>query len=82
VVTEAEAGPFVKGNFDYVYSVIQDAWRRLLNEDLLSQTVAEIDAAVEAFAEAVDKYPGITAKLAASLGIQGAPDKKSEAADE
>ena len=82
VITEISTGPFMKGNFNHVYSVIHDAWRRLLNEDVLSATVAEIDDAVESFADAVSAFPGITQKLAACLGIQGAPDKKVEVDDE
>jgi len=82
VSTEADVGPFTSGDFNYVYSIIQDAWRRLLNEDVLASTVAEIDGAVESFAEAVDGFPGITGKLGACLGIQGAPDKKVEVNDE
>lgn len=82
VVTEAEVGPYSSGNLDYVSTVLHEAWRRLIEEDALSIAVSEIDAAVEAFATSIEHYSGIAAKLATTLGIQGAPDKKIEAPDE
>jgi hypothetical protein len=82
VVTEAEVGPYSSGNLDYVSTVLHEAWRRLVEEDALSIAVSEIDAAVETFATSIEDYSGIAAKLAKTLGIQGAPDKKIEATDE
>jgi hypothetical protein len=82
VITEAEVGPYSRGTLDYVCTVLHEAWRKLLKEDALSAAVSEIDAAVEAFAESIDGYSGIASKLAHTLGIQGAPDKKIEALDE
>ena len=79
VVTEAAQEPFSGGNLDFLMDVLNQAWRRLLTDDMLSETVAEIDKAVGAFAQAVNQHLGITKKLAATLGIQGEPDKKVEA---
>jgi hypothetical protein len=82
VVTESSEEPFAKGNFEYLFSMLHEAWRRLLTEDILSQTVKEIDRAVEAFANTVEDHEGITKKLADVLGIQGTPDKKVEVSEE
>jgi hypothetical protein len=82
VVTDASVTAYSTGHLDYVCTVLHEAWRGLLEEDALNTAVAEIDTAVEAFANTIDGYPEIAEKLASTLGIQGAPDKKVEAHDE
>jgi len=82
VVTDASVTAYSTGHLDYVCTVLHEAWRELLEEDALNTAVAEIDTAVEAFANTIDGYPKIGEKLASTLGIQGAPDKKVEASDE
>jgi hypothetical protein len=76
VVSELGQEPFVTGNFEFLQTILQQAWRRLLQEDVLAETVSLIDSAVSAFSDTTDKYPAVVVKLADHLGIQGAPDKK------
>jgi hypothetical protein len=82
VVTELESSPFTEGALDYICTIVHEAWQRLLQEDILSATVADIDNAVHSFSQAVAPFPGIAGKLAKCLGIQGAPDKKIESRDD
>ncbi len=82
VVTELGDTPFVSGGFEYLLSVLQESWTRLLHEDVLAETVSQIDSAVTAFADVADRHPAIISKLAGHLGIQGPPDRAGDEASE
>ncbi len=77
VVTESEETGFAKGNVDYLERALRGAFDQLVQEDVVSKAVAQLDAGIEVFASAVMARPGVVGRMAKTLGIRDLPSKEA-----
>ncbi len=83
VVTEGGESKFVKGTVDQLGEILRRTFGELVQEDVVAQAVAALEAGIEKFAGTISEKPGIIARLADVLGIRELPEreKKSDAKD-
>ena len=75
LVTEAEDTGYVDGTVDHLERALRGAFDRLVEEDVVAKAVAELDAAVEVFANVVMTKLGIAKRLARTLDIRDMPPR-------
>jgi hypothetical protein len=76
IISESEETGFVKGNVDYLQSALRRTFDRLVQEDVVKQAVAAIEAAVDTFAGTIAAKQGNIKRIAQSLGIRELPKQK------
>ncbi len=76
VVSESETTGFVTGNVDYLQSALRRTFDHLVQEDVVAQAVAAIEAAVDGFAGAIAAKQGNIRRIAKNLGIRELPKHK------
>ncbi|MCZ7544588.1 MAG: hypothetical protein M5R40_14180 [Anaerolineae bacterium] len=67
VVTEAGTTDFVTGDIEYLERALRSTFEQLIQEDVVAESVALLDAAVDRFAEAVISYRGIWGRITQAL---------------
>ncbi len=70
IITESDDTGFVQGDVDYLERALRTAFDHLIEEDVVEQAVAAIDAGVEYFAASIAPLPGSVGRIAEVLGIQ------------
>jgi len=82
IITEAgEAGP-TKGNLNDLENGLRRAFEKLIEEDVVAQAVAVLEASVEKFAGSVVYKPGVVSRLAKNLGIRKLESKGDSDSEE
>ncbi len=74
VVTEAGATGFAEGDVNGLCDVLRRAYDQLVQENVVSEAVAALEAGIEKFASTVTRRRGLAARLAETLGIRELPD--------
>jgi len=77
IITEAGESGFVHGDLNQLERTLREAYNRLLQEDVVAEAVAALDAGVENFAGAVESKKGTIGKLALALDERANPDNLS-----
>lgn len=80
VTSESGDTGYVSGNIDFLAELLDKTFDQLVQEDVVAQAVAEIDAAVEKMAQLSRLCPGYYQKAAAILGIKALPRPAAEKA--
>ncbi len=81
IVTESGVKGFVTGNVDYLTSALHNTFEQLIQEDIVTKAVAELDEGINKFAQALLAKPGIVGRVAETMGIRELP-KRAKSADE
>jgi hypothetical protein len=76
IVSESETTGFVSGNVNYLHSALRNTFEHLIQEDVVTQAVAAIEAAVDGFAGVIAAKQGIISRIAQNLGIRELPKHK------
>lgn len=79
IVTESGNSGFVKGDVNYLASALSNTFDQLVNEDVVAQAVAELDAGIERFAGIMRTKPGIMDRIGIALDIHELTDKQKHA---
>jgi hypothetical protein len=67
VTTEAGSTDFTTGDVDYLERVLRSTFDQLIREDVVAESVALLDVAVDRFAGAVMPYKGICGRITQEL---------------
>lgn len=76
LISESEETGFIKGNVDYLQRALRRTFEQLVQEDVVKQAVAAIEAAVDGFAATIAAKQGIIKRMAQNLGIRELPQQK------
>ena len=82
VVTESQETGYVTGKVDYLKNALTLAFEHLVEEDVVAEAVAALNAGIDLFSESVIGKPGVIKRLADSLDLtepKKAKEKPSEA---
>lgn len=69
VVTESQEVGYFKGNVDYLKSALTLAFEHLVEEDVVAQAAAALDAGINNFSNSVIGRPGVIQRLAETLDL-------------
>jgi len=78
VVTESREGGYTKGNIDYLKSALTLAFDHLVEEDVVAQAVAALDAGIDRFSDSVIGKPGVIQRLADALDLMEPTSSKDK----
>lgn len=78
VVTEGGESKFVQGTIDQLGEILRRTFGELVQEDVVAQAVAALEAGIEKFAGTVSEKPGTIARLADVLGIHELPEREKK----
>lgn len=70
VVTESGDFDYIKGNIDELKNTLLMAFHHLVEEDVVLKAVAELDAGIERFSEALIRSKGIIGRFAQELELR------------
>lgn len=76
VVTEGGSTSYTQGTVEELGEILRRAFGGLVQEDVVSRAVSELEAGIEKFASTAVRSPGIVARLADVLGIRELPERK------
>lgn len=82
IITESGSSGFVPGNVDYLEGSLRHAFEQLVQENVVMQAVATLDAGIERFADMVAAKAGDMGRLAECLGIRDLTEEKSETSED
>ena len=69
VITESKAFGYVTGGIDYLKDTLDAAFYHLIQEDVVAEAVAVLDAAIDRFAYSIVTKMGVIHRLAKTLGL-------------
>ncbi len=82
VVTEGGESKFVQGSVDQLGEILRRTFGELVQEDVVAQAVAALEAGIEKFAGTISEKPGTVARLADVLGIRELPEREKKSSVE
>jgi hypothetical protein len=75
IVTESEKTDFIKGDVNYLENALRRAFEHLVQEDVVANAVAALEAGIERFASVLSVKAGDVGRVAESLGIRELENK-------
>jgi len=82
IVTESQEIGYTKGDIDYLKSALNLAFEHLVEEDVVAEAVAALDAGIDRFSESIVGKTGVIKRLADALDLTepaGVKDKAKHA---
>lgn len=73
VVTESKESGYSSGDVNYLESALRQTFGEIVQEDVVAEAAAQLDAGVEHFAGVVAGKAGVVQRLASALGIRELP---------